>query len=750
MKKFLSIVIAVMMMCVLPFTSSVQAAEAGADTLMVLKELGIMEGDSYGNLNLENNVTRAEFTKMAVKASKYRNSVALNLNISPYKDVTFKMWYAPYVKTASENALVKGYSDGSFKPDNTVLYEEAVTILLRLLGYTDEDFGVSWPYGQMGIAESIGLCDDVACSIGMEMKRNEVAVLFGNFLRTYMKGTANEYITSIDYSIIDDVILVATANEDTTVGSGKIFTSAGTFKINSYFDYSIVGKRGTAVLKNNNELVLFAPDQQIVNEYTVYQVLNNNVVVMENGTLVSIDIANDLTVYNKSSKTSLQALSSQLSVGDGIVTYSNTNGVIDYGIVKTNELKGPYTVANENWMITYNLSNPTINKNGVKTDAYSVETYDIIYYSQKLNTVWAYSDKITGVYEKAIPNKDNPTSVQVSGVTYTIEGLSAFSKLSTGGQFGLGDTVTLLMGKDGKVADVKTTSINDSSLYGYLSETGTKTFEDSTGAYSSYYITVVKANGETATYATKNNYKDSKNKIVSVSFSGKYASISTLNTTTGISGLFLADSLKIGKTPFSENVSILEVSTNEVNKTGVYKSAYPSRLDGVNLKSSQVMYAKKNAKGVITELFLKDVTGDLHKYGIVTQAPSSKSQGGGYSVDINGSNFSVGGSKTYIVSEGQPCKVVYNGNSIDTLLPLTKINSLVNSISGTVCKAGGTEYLVSPDAAVYVRKADYSYMIISMNELNENFDMYSVSAYYDSSVSLGGRVRVFVANPRTY
>ena len=130
MKKILSILIAVLLVCVLPLSTNAKTADS--DTLMILRELEILVGDGNGNLNLQSNVTRAEFTKMAIKASKFRNSVALNLNISPYRDVTFKMWYAPYVKTASENSLVKGYSDGSFKPENTVLYEEAVTVLLRL------------------------------------------------------------------------------------------------------------------------------------------------------------------------------------------------------------------------------------------------------------------------------------------------------------------------------------------------------------------------------------------------------------------------------------------------------------------------------------------------------------------------------------------------------------------------------------------------------------------------------------------
>ena len=33
----------------------------------------------------------------------------------------------------------------------------------------------------------------------------------------------------------------------------------------------------------------------------------------------------------------------------------------------------------------------------------------------------AYTDKVTGVYEKASPTKDSPTSVTISGKEYSVE-----------------------------------------------------------------------------------------------------------------------------------------------------------------------------------------------------------------------------------------------------------------------------------------------------------------------------------------
>ena len=48
-----------------------------------------------------------------------------------FSDVKAGSWYAPYVQWASKQGLVKGYEDGTFKPEQNVTREEMVTMLFR-------------------------------------------------------------------------------------------------------------------------------------------------------------------------------------------------------------------------------------------------------------------------------------------------------------------------------------------------------------------------------------------------------------------------------------------------------------------------------------------------------------------------------------------------------------------------------------------------------------------------------------------
>ena len=184
MKRILSLLIITLLL-----TFSASAAPIYTDNVSaMLSELKIMQGDPDGNMRYDDLVSRAECTKIAVAASSYRDSVATGSKTSPFSDVTYKHWASPYITAGIKNGLCKGYLDATFRPDNTVLYEEAATMFLRILGYTDTDFAASWPNGQVGIAKNIGILDNINKSIGDALSRRDIATMVYNTLNAKQKG----------------------------------------------------------------------------------------------------------------------------------------------------------------------------------------------------------------------------------------------------------------------------------------------------------------------------------------------------------------------------------------------------------------------------------------------------------------------------------------------------------------------------------------------------------------------------------
>ena len=99
MRKKLTALACALALCI-SLAPAASAAQSGqGEVLQVLSVMGVMNGDANGNLNLSSNVTRAEFTKMAVAASVYKDTATATSYVSPFSDVKYTHWAAGYVKT---------------------------------------------------------------------------------------------------------------------------------------------------------------------------------------------------------------------------------------------------------------------------------------------------------------------------------------------------------------------------------------------------------------------------------------------------------------------------------------------------------------------------------------------------------------------------------------------------------------------------------------------------------------------------
>ena len=132
MKKLISLVLAtaVLLGCLPAAFATSAASESVVE--QVIRAAGIMVGDTSGNMNLDKSVTRAEYAKMLVAASSYKDKVAGTSNVSPFSDVPYTHWAAGYIKTAVQQGWLTGYLDGSFRPDDPVTRAELACALARL------------------------------------------------------------------------------------------------------------------------------------------------------------------------------------------------------------------------------------------------------------------------------------------------------------------------------------------------------------------------------------------------------------------------------------------------------------------------------------------------------------------------------------------------------------------------------------------------------------------------------------------
>ena len=196
--RLLSITLALVLLVSL----SIPAFAASDDTQMlsVLSITGVMRGDENGNLNLTTAVTRAEFSKMAVAVSAYRDLGKSTSGISPFFDVPGSHWASGYITVSRDKGWITGYLDGSFKPGSTVTLAEAVSVCLRVLGYSDSMFTGVWPTGQMSLYRSLGMDSGITAAQNDKLCRLDCARLIYNmFSANTSSGAA--YAVSLGYAL---------------------------------------------------------------------------------------------------------------------------------------------------------------------------------------------------------------------------------------------------------------------------------------------------------------------------------------------------------------------------------------------------------------------------------------------------------------------------------------------------------------------------------------------------------------------
>lgn len=179
-KRILAFLLAVSIavsMLVLP------ASAAGNANTAVQLSITLNAIDSSQQAALNAVVTRGALARMLVSYSTYRESVGSQGTVGTlFTDLPGTSPYAPYVRIAVQNGWMNGYTDGSFRPDNAVTLEEAVTAILKLMGYKMTDLSGSFPNAQLNKASELGLRNQVDRSQGEVLNYEECALLFYNAL----------------------------------------------------------------------------------------------------------------------------------------------------------------------------------------------------------------------------------------------------------------------------------------------------------------------------------------------------------------------------------------------------------------------------------------------------------------------------------------------------------------------------------------------------------------------------------------
>ncbi len=416
----------------------------------------------------------------------------------------------------------------------------------------------------------------------------------------------------------------------------------------------------------------------------------------------------------------------------------NDAGQVDLLTLVNGEMEGPVVVQGD-WRasIPFTPVQGKVYRDGASVPPSAIQDYDVVYWNSGMETLWVSSEKATGTIQALEPSSSSPTSVTVAGRTYEIETSAAAYALSDLGTYGLGDTVTLLLGRSGGVAAVaEVTAASASERVGVVTQVSNATYPDgSGGTYTAQAVTLLATDGQTYQYQTRGGYRVGSVVRVVVSDQGE-VSLRGLSSNS-LTGKVSADGTRVGDYTFAQGATILDVAD------GQGATFYSGRLAGVNLTGDMVRYYSLNSQGEIDQMILNNVTGDMYQYGVLTRLEefgTGLSRYYTYVYDVGGVSYTIPNSTTGFRVTTGPIQLTGETADPERMYSLTSTGE--GEISGNRFTAGNRSYTLSDQVLVYERRGSQYYLSSLARAESGGF---TLTAWYDKAESEGGRIRVIVA-----
>ncbi len=190
-----------------------------AEAARILGALGIMVGDAEtGNFRPNDNILRSEMSKVAVYSVGLEEVAKGATQQTRFPDVVANHWANGPINVADQQGMVVGDDVGTFRPDDNVLFQEAVTIMVRALGYEPKaSQSGGYPTGYMVVASENQMLKGITATASSPATRGDVAQLVFNSLTVNLMEQTG-FGSNISYEVVDKTLLLDRLNVEKAYG----------------------------------------------------------------------------------------------------------------------------------------------------------------------------------------------------------------------------------------------------------------------------------------------------------------------------------------------------------------------------------------------------------------------------------------------------------------------------------------------------------------------------------------------------
>ncbi len=514
-------------------TSNDVAGTEYEDAVAKLSALGVLDGYGDGTFRPANDITRAEFAKIVVVATGNEDAANLLKGTTPFSDVAASAWYSGYVSAATSFGYVKGYSDGTFHPEQNITGQEVVTVLLRALGYNDNLPG-AWPYDYLIKASKLGIIDGTNFSAGVNANRGLVAQLTAATLEETLVSYDSEdnifnKVKDADGNVlafIDEKLgaefseAIVTAPSLNADGEINLDASDVAFADDAYVGSWALGENVRYLLNGDNEITYIASAQDasdVVTDVTkvVIDETSNSLTLDDDDSTVIDFVYTGATLYKNGSDVTAE-LTYTINAGASVKVFLNADG--DARFVVAEDLNSPVYAVKTTKATNYRdarlyytneltfvnvVKDADITLNGEVAELADITEDALVYIGENLDgkatIIKAYNEELTGTVTSF--RKGSVNKIYIDG--------TAFETTLNASDVIVGDEYTVVFDKDGKV--VQATAVTaaasttfDAAISEVKDDVVIKTDDDEFVTVDK--ITVVNTKGEEVVYYSDGSY----------------------------------------------------------------------------------------------------------------------------------------------------------------------------------------------------------------------------------------------------
>lgn len=719
MKYIGAILAALMLITCIPINASAYFSDvpdnaAYADALSRLTSLGIIAGQE--KFNPDDLLTREQFAKIIVVAAGLENKAESMKGSTIFPDIAANAWSSGYINAAVKEGYITGWSDGKFHPSQAITYAQICTILVKALGYTDQDVQGTWPGNYTMKAKELGLTDEITLGNNDGVSRSAAVTMVYRLLYTNIKSTsAAAAQTFIDATgnymkciVFGDSSTIAYLQE------GQVLTDKGTWNNPSNISLEL-GSENYIVVKNGN--IQKASAQSSVLKVSVEQSTENRVSYKAGDSVQSMLLPDNITYYYEGQKTDYKNLEAILQKSASIVfNYNADKTAYSYAVVfdpvySKPEIADSFAASSGKIGSIIFDTTPLIIRNGEIVNISQIEPKDVVY---QITDIWgankyyqAVDNKISGKLSAITPNSLSPKALQIDSVDYDFSKELDFSKIAvTFGDLTVGNNIVAYLGHDGKIVNIEGFGAENSSDYAIVLNASTSVSATSSGINVIIYSAKLLFNsGATATYNVSTNASGLKGALVKYTFTDS-KTISLEQIPYSIQGATTVNKSErlLGSYTVADNVKIINLvftdTSTDVQANVLRWSDLPDRT----IPSGKIWNIKTaGAFNDVSLIVTDDILDQRYKIGIAS-ASSEKGNSYEHTVLIDGMEYKWNTNTSIPIGSVLKFKMTNSGiDEISQFMFTTITASSIQAIDARRVKLNGTVYYFNNNFSIYSR-----------------------------------------------